>query len=148
MNGIFGCGVMGVMDETREGGWTQYTPLLPSFIYTMDLASALIESQARERALMVELEAAKIARVEAEGAKKEAVAEKEALTLLAESLRGEKDLLKREVETLRATTGSIDQIIQRAAEAQYRQEQRSIWLRSPEAVLSLLCITAQNGYCA
>ena len=35
----------------------------------MDLASALIESQARERALMVELEAAKIARVEAEGGK-------------------------------------------------------------------------------
>jgi tripartite-type tricarboxylate transporter receptor subunit TctC len=43
----------------------------------MDLASALIESQARERALMVELEAAKIARVELEGRESKALAEKE-----------------------------------------------------------------------
>ena len=38
----------------------------------MDPTTALIESQARERALMVELNTAKIALVEAEGAKREA----------------------------------------------------------------------------
>ena len=50
----------------------------PSFYFTMDLASVIVECHARERALMAELEAAKIARVEAEGAKREALAEKEA----------------------------------------------------------------------
>ena len=146
---------------------------------------ALIESQARERALMVELEAAKIARVEAlareEAGKKEVEAanrEKEAVTLLAESLRGEKEAvirereaaaqreaaLRREVETLRTSSGNTEEAVKRAltaererlereaakslALAQYERDQRSIWLRSPECVLSVLVITAQNGYSA
>ena len=154
--------------DTKKGrvGIGDRQPLLPHF-NPMDLASVIVECHARERTLMVELEAAKVAQVEAEGAKSKALAEKEAanrekeaVALLAESLRGEKELLRREVETLRATTGSIDVALQRAlmaqkertereaAEAQYRREQRTIWLRSPEAVLSVLCITAQNGYSA
>ena len=44
----------------------------------MDFPTLLIESQARERALLVELNAAKIGLVQAEGATREAVAEKEA----------------------------------------------------------------------
>jgi hypothetical protein len=133
----------------------------------MDLASVIVDCHARERALMMELEAAKIARVEAlareEAAKKEVEAanrEKEAVTREKETVTREKDLLRREVETLRATTGSVEEAVQRAltaqkeriereaAEGQYRREQRSIWLRSPEAVLSVLCITVQNGYSA
>jgi hypothetical protein len=141
---------------------------------------------------MVELEAAKIARVEAEGAKREALAEKEAanrekeavtrekeavtrekeaVTLLAESLRGEKEavreaaqceveLLRRENESLRASSGNTEEAVKRAldaqkerlereaAQAKYERDQRTIWLRSPECVLTVWVITAQNGYSA
>jgi hypothetical protein len=123
----------------------------------MDLATALIESQARERALMVELNAAKIALVEAAERESKAVAEKEAVTR-------EKEAALREVETLRASSGAVKEAVQEAlmaererlerevarslALAQYDRDQRSIWLRSPECVLSVLVITAQNGYCA
>jgi hypothetical protein len=126
------------------------------------LSKALIESQARERALMLELEAAKIARSEAEGRESKALAEREAanremetLTLLAESQR-------RELETLRASTGSTADAVMRALDAQkerlereaakalalaqYERDQRAIWLRSPEAVLTVFVIAAQNGY--
>ncbi len=132
----------------------------PPYFVTMDLASVIVECHARECALMVELEAAKVARVEAEGAKREALAEKEAANREKEAVTREKDLLRRENETLRTSTGTVEEAVQRAlaaqkeriekeaAEAQYRREQRSIWLRSPEAVLSVLCITAQNGYSA
>ena len=69
----------------------------------MDLASAVIESQARERALMVELEAAKIALLEAaareEAGKKEVEAanrEKEAVTREKEAAAArERDIIAR-----------------------------------------------------
>jgi hypothetical protein len=158
----------------------------------MDPTTALIESQARERALTVELNAAKIALVQAEARESKAllreeaanrekeavIREKEAVNLLAESLRGEKEAvtrereaaaqreaaLRRENETLRASTGSTEEAVKRALDAQkerlereaakslalaqYERDQRSIWLRSPECVLSVLVITAQNGYSA
>jgi hypothetical protein len=68
--------------------------------------------------------------------------------------------LRREVEILRASTGSVKEAVQEAlaaekkrlerdaVQAQYARDQRSIWLRSPECVLSVLVITAQNGYSA
>ena len=51
---------------------------LPFFFITMDLASVIVECHARERALMVELEAAKSALIQAEGRESKALAEKEA----------------------------------------------------------------------
>ncbi len=203
-----------------EGG--QYTPLPPSFIYTMEIANALIASQVRERALMVELETARIALSKAEGRESKALAEKEAAnrekeavtrerdairrereavtrekeavsllveslrgektaanllveslrgektaaTLLAESLRGEKtaatllaESLRREVEILRASSGgTTEEALQKffkedrersrreEVEAKYRRDQRSLWLRSPDSVLNVLILTAQNGH--
>jgi hypothetical protein len=138
--------------------------------------TALIEALSRERALMLELEAAKIALVQAaareEAAKKEvetANCEKEALTREREAAAAREResaqreaALRREVETLRASTGSTEEAVKRAltaererlereaakalALAQYERDQRSIWLRSPDCVLSVLVISAQNGY--
>ena len=139
---------------------------------------ALIEAQARERALMVELEAAKMARVEAEGAKREALLREEAANREKDAVTREKEAavarekeaakeavqreatLRCEVETLRASTGNTEEAVKRALDAQkerleresvraqYERNQRAIWLRSPECVLSVLVITAQNGYSA
>ena len=88
----------------------------------MDLANVIVECHARERALMLELGAAKIARVEAEGRESKALGEKEAanrekdaLTLLAESQR-------RELETLRASTGTVKKAIQEALTAERENE--------------------------
>ena len=62
-------------------------PLAASFspphphLFGMDPTTALIESQARERALMVELNAAKIALVQSEGRESKALLREEAASV-------------------------------------------------------------------
>ncbi len=69
-----------------------------------------------------------------------------------------KSMHAKELEALRSSVGSVQAAVERAlqeerarlagqaAAAKYSQDQRSLWLRSPDCVLQVLCLVAFNGH--
>ena len=103
---------------------------------------------ARERALQVELEAAR-----REAALREEASRRET-ALREEAARRELEMTQREgamreaalrEEALRAERARVAAA---AAEARYERDRRALWLRSPEGVLRVLTMVVENGHAA
>ncbi len=81
-----------------------------------------------------------------------------ALQQQVEQQRREIEQQRRELEALRSFQGSVKSAVEEAlreerarraeqtAAARYRQEQRRLWLRSPDCLLQVLCLVAFNGH--
>ena len=113
-------------------------------------AAQQVDTARREAAQQVDT-ARREAALQVEGAKREA-----ALQLEAAGLR--EAALRREMEALRASLGSVQGAValalaaeraraaEQAARDQYERDQRTLWLRSPAGVLRVLTLVAHNGH--
>ena len=114
-----------------------------------------LEAAKREAALQVEA-----ATLREEAAKREAALQVEAAGLREEAAKQREAALRREMEALRASLGSVQGAVaqalaaeraraaEQAARDKYERDQRALWVRSPAGVLRVLALVAQNGHSA
>ena len=126
-----------------------------------ELALVLEVRDARERALRLEIEALKREAEHARELESQRISLHTAHALELQALRSSLNTAHaRDLEAQRISLGTVQGAVERAltqererlaaqaAAATYQQHQRSLWLRSPDCLLQVLCLVAMSGHCA